>query len=377
MYSEEKLYQIALSMVEGIGGVLAKNLLSYMGSAQEVFTAPKSKLLKVPKIGERLSQAIFAKPYLKMAETEIKALEEVDAQILFITDTKYPKRLKQSIDAPIILYYKGNANLNNQKAIAIVGTRKATEYGKNFTEKLIQDIAHHNPLIVSGLAYGIDITAHRAALTNQLDTIGVMANGLNLVYPATHQKTATQMTLQGGLITENTFNTKPDAMRFPARNRIIAGMADAILVMEAQKTGGALITAEIANSYNKEVFALPGDINRPASEGCNGLIQKHKAIILTKAKDLEEMLNWDLQSGNATLQNKIYFKDLPLTDVEKKILLHIKKQSEKIIRIDELSYKTNIEPAKLSAFLLNLEIQGWVKTLPGKQYTLQKDFELA
>ncbi|HRG11398.1 MAG TPA: DNA-processing protein DprA, partial [Cyclobacteriaceae bacterium] len=237
----------------GIGDFLLKQVVSYCGSAEQVFKTPKGKLLKIPGVGEVSAEAIKHGDTFKEAERELKKAEREEVEIILYTDKKYPLRLKSIEDAPALLYYKGNQNLNVPKTVGIVGTRQATEYGKEMVERICQELAPHNPLIISGLAYGIDIAAHKAALKNNLPTIGVMGSGMDVIYPAAHKETAKKMQNLGALITENRFGTKPDAHNFPARNRIIAGMCDALIVVEAAEKGGALITADIANSYNKDV----------------------------------------------------------------------------------------------------------------------------
>src|SRR5690606_16227964 len=212
---------------------------------------------------------------------------------IFYTDKNYPTRLKQINDAPSLLYVKGNVDFENQKMVAIVGTRKATEYGKRCVEDLVAELVPHRATIVSGLAYGIDIHAHKQAVKNDLPTFGVMGSGMDIIYPSAHKETAKKMFANGGLITEHPFGTKPDAHNFPARNRIVAALSDAVIIVEAAAKGGALITADIANSYNKDVFAMPGNLRQSHSAGCNNLIKSNRAHLLTSVKDLEYIMNWD------------------------------------------------------------------------------------
>src|SRR6185437_6863705 len=258
--NNQSIYEIALGYIPGIGDTLTRQLVSYCGSAENVFKEKKGKLLKIPGIGETLAESIIKQDVLKEAETEVKKAEKSDTRIIFYTSEEYPTRLKNISDAPTLLYYKGNANLNVEKVIGIVGTRHATEYGKEQTTKLVEGLKSHNPVIISGLAYGIDIAAHKACVTNDIPTIGIMGSGIDIIYPSQHREVANKMILNGGLLTENKFGTKPEPSRFPERNRIIAGMCDALVVVEAGEGGGALITAELANSYNREVFAIPGKI---------------------------------------------------------------------------------------------------------------------
>ncbi|HEX7367011.1 MAG TPA: DNA-processing protein DprA, partial [Pelobium sp.] len=252
------LYNIALTFVKGIGDVTIKSLISYCGSAEEVFKTKQTALEKIPGIGPKTAKLIVNHEAFSRAEQELKFVEKYKIEPLFYTDKLYPRRLKNCADAPALLYFKGNADLNNQKTLAIVGTRNASNYGKAFCEKLIDGLKAHQALIVSGLAYGIDVASHKAAVNLKQTTVGVLGHGLDRIYPALHRSVAESMLANGGLLTEFPSQTNPDRQNFPKRNRIIAGLADAVIVVEAAKKGGALITAEIANSYNKDVFALPG-----------------------------------------------------------------------------------------------------------------------
>ncbi len=256
---QNRLSLLALHFVPGIGDYLIRQLISYCGAADKVFTTPKGKLLKIPGIGQATIKSLTSGKPLSLAEKEIEKAIHSEVELVFYTDKNYPSRLKEINDAPTLLYCKGNINLEQQKTVAIIGTRNATEYGRAQVEKIVKDLVPHQPLIISGLAYGIDIHAHKAALKNNLPTVGIMGSGIDVIYPAVHRETAMKMQEGGGLITENSFGTKPDAHNFPARNRIIAGLADALIVVEAAQKGGALITAQIANSYNKDIFAVPGN----------------------------------------------------------------------------------------------------------------------
>jgi DNA processing protein len=362
----EKLYQVALGLIQGIGISTTRTLISYTGSAEKIFHLPKGKLLQIPGIGEQTAIRLLDKKILQSAESILKRAEKYNTQILHYTDKDYPNRLKPIEDAPALLYYQGNVDLNNSKTVAIVGTRKATEYGKQAVEKLIDELTPLNPLVISGLAYGIDIAAHRSCLQKNLSTIGVMANGIDIIYPAAHQSIAKKMTQQGGLLSEYTFGTSPEPMRFPARNRIVAGMSDITIVVEAAKEGGALITAEIANSYNKEVMALPGRTNDTFSEGCNHLIQQHKAHIYTGIESLIKLMNWDKSPSSQSISAS-EFSDL--SNDEKAIvntLLNTEPQ-----HIDDISWKSQLPLSKLSSLLLQLEFSGLIKSLPGKKYSLK------
>ncbi|SFC91582.1 DNA processing protein [Flexibacter flexilis DSM 6793] len=367
-----KHYQLALGFIAGIGDMLTRQLISYCGSAQGVFRQNKGQLMRIPNIGEVLADSIISSRdgALKAAETEIRKAENTGSQILFYTDDNYPERLKSIANAPTVLYLAGNVDLNNPKILGIVGTRRASDYGRRITEEILQELRPHNCLIVSGLAYGIDIAAHRAALREGLPTVGVMASGLDIIYPAEHQVTAATMReTNGGLLTENRFGCTPDAPRFPARNRIIAGMVDAVLVVEAAASGGALITAEIANSYNKDVFAVPGNVHQKSSEGCNNLIFNNKANLVTSAQHIEYLLNW-AATDTPTTRNKQKAKPNfeAHSPEETAVLLKLYEQPE--IHIDELSWQTQIQISQLASILLQLELQGLVKALAGKKFAL-------
>ena len=364
---DEKLYQVALSYVPGIGDINTKQLISYCGSAKSFFFNHKKKLASIPGIGQKVINSISNKDILHKAEKEINRCLKENIRILFYTEPGYPNRLKQIIDAPPLLFYKGNADLSAKKIVAIVGTREATAYGKWITEQLIEGLSAHNALIVSGLAYGIDIHAHKAALRNNLDTLGVMASGINIIYPSLHKNIVSQIIEQGGIITEYFLDQKPEAHRFPARNRIIAGIADAVIIVEAAEKGGALITAEIANSYNKDVFAVPGNVNNHFSTGCNKLIKSHKANLITSVKDLEYIMNWEPGESNGSMEN--LFEDIDFSEEELKIVNLLQELKEDLL-IDEISWKSQIPVNQLASVLLNLEFKGVVKSLPGKKFKL-------
>jgi DNA processing protein len=364
---DEHVYKVALGLTSGVGSALTRQLISYCGSPTQVFKSAKGKLLKIPGIGPKTAEALLNKENILEAEKEVELAQKLGVQLLFYTDEHYPGRLKTIEDAPTLIYYKGNANLNANKIIGIVGTRKATSYGKNVTDEIVADLsAFHSVLVVSGLAYGIDVAAHKAALKHGVPTLGIMASGVDIIYPSSHTSTATQMLENGGLLTEYRLGTKPDAPFFPARNRIIAGISDALIVVEAAVTGGALITAEIANSYNKDIFAVPGNIGSTYSEGCNHLIRNHKANIFTGVKDLEYFMNWE---ENATQKKQSITANYDqLEGEEKQIILQLQQNKEMLI--DELSWKSQIPVGKLASVLLSLELQGLIKVLPGKKFML-------
>lgn len=359
------LHQIGLTLVSGVGDMLIRNLVSYCGNAEAVFHQPTSKLLKIPGIGKKIADEIQKAEVLKRAEQEIKFIEKHKIVTHFFTDASYPTRLKECADSPALLYYKGNADLNHARTISLVGTRKATDYGKQICADFIAELSSLNVLIISGLAYGIDITAHKESIKNKLPTIGVLGHGLDRIYPASHRSVAEKMVDNGGLITEFMSQTIPDRENFPKRNRIIAGLADATIVVEGQITGGALITAEIANSYNRDVFAFPGRINDEFSSGCNEMIRRNKAALINSATHFIEMMGWEQQSNLKTPQTKL-FADL---SKEENHLVDILKSADKI-HIDELVNKSGFTQSKLASLLLGLEFKLVVKSLPGKIYKL-------
>ncbi len=364
----DRISLLALHYIPGIGDYTIRQLISYCGSAEKVFQTPKGKLLKIPGIGSVTAESIIKGKPFQQAEKELKRAEKEDVTLLFYTDKNYPARLKQISDAPSLLYVKGKFDFENPKTVAIVGTRKSTDYGKNCVEELVEALVPHNVLIISGLAYGIDIQAHKQALKNKLPTLGVMGSGIDIMYPAAHSETAKKMLSNGGLLTENPFGTNPDAHNFPARNRIIAGLADALVVVEAAEKGGALITAEIANSYNKDVFAFPGNIGQSYSHGCNNLIKSNKAHLLTSVKDLEYIMNWNV---DAIPKKKEAFI-LDTFEPSEQTVLRILLENNNQLMIDELSWRSELPISQLASVLLGLEFKNVLSTLPGKIYKLIK-----
>lgn len=368
--SQERIALLALHFVPGIGDFLVKQLVSYCGSATSVFKMTKGKLLKIPGIGEASATALKNNQPFKEAEAELRRAEKENVQILFYLDQGFPQRLKQFDDCPSLLYLKGNADLNAKNTVAIVGTRQATAYGREVVETLVEGLIPYQPLVISGLAYGIDIHAHKQALKNNLSTLGVMGSGIDIIYPAAHRETALKMLDCGGLVTENHFGTKPDAHNFPARNRIIAALADALVVVEAAERGGALITAEIANNYNKDVFAVPGAIGQTFSEGCNKLIKINKAHLITGVEDIAYIMNWSADKPATETPGEQL--NLALYDTEEQNVMMLLKEKNGPMAIDELSRKSSLSPSTLASLLLNLEFKNAVRSMPGKLYKLNK-----
>jgi DNA processing protein len=352
-------------MVPNIGPVLGKNLISYCGSAEAVFEEKKPALSKIPGIGPMKAQDILDAEVLSHAEAEIKFLEKNEIKPLFYLDEAYPRRLVHYDYCPIMLYYKGNANLNPHRTVAIVGTRKPTEQGKIITEKIVEQLKQYDVHIISGLAYGVDGCAHKKAVEQSMYTVGVMGNGHDNIYPSEHRDLARKMIKHGGLITEFCSETKPDRANFPMRNRVIAAMSDAVIVIESKESGGSIITAEFANEYNKDVFAIPGRPSDISSKGCNALIKKTKAHLMESVEDLVYIMRWDDADKKKTVQTSLFFD---LTDEEQKIIDFIRHKKE--ASVDSIIYELNLPSSTISSQLLGLEFKGLVRSLPGSRYIL-------
>ena len=360
------LYQIALTLTPNIGDVHAKSLVNAFGDAQSVFKAKKKDLEHMEGIGIVRAGSIKAFNDFTSSENEIKFIEQYKITPLFINDPQYPQRLLNCYDSPTLLYYRGNADLNCSKIISIVGTRNNSDYGKVVCEKLIEDFSNENILVVSGLAFGIDTIAHKAALKNSLPTVGVLAHGLDRIYPAQNKSLAKQIATQGGLLTEFISQTNPDKQNFPKRNRIVAGMSDAVIVIESGKKGGSLITADLGNGYNKDVFAIPGRTTDSKSEGCNYLIKTNKASLINNAEDLMEMMNWKPIAKKVITKQRALFIEL---SPDQKIVVDILQLQPKV-QIDELYFKSGLNSSAVAAALLMLEMQNVIACLPGKIYKL-------
>jgi DNA processing protein len=361
------LYKLSLTLIPNIGPVQAKILLEKF-QPEDIFKAKVSQLATIEGIGSIRANSIRNFKDFGTAEEEIKFIEKYKIKPLFLTDKEYPRRLLNCYDSPTLLFYKGNADLNASKIIAIIGTRKHTEYGKHQTEKLIAELSSQHILVVSGMAFGIDAIAHKAAVKNELPTVGVLGHGLDQIYPPENSTLAKDMVRDGGgLLTEFRSNTKPDKHNFPTRNRIVAGMSDATIVIETGERGGSMITAELANGYNKDVFALPGRVNDSKSAGCNFLIRNNKAMLLTDAEQIIEIMGWEERNRKAEVRSqKELFIEL---SKEEKIIVDILKEKD-LIHVDELNFKSGLSSSSMAAAILNLELQGVVKTLPGKLYKL-------
>lgn len=362
----ELLYQVALTMVPNIGDVHAKALINYFGNAEAIFHAPKKELDVMDGIGTVRSASIRNFKDFTRAEEEINFITKYKIKPLFLTDKEYPQRLLNCYDSPTLLYYKGAADLNTSKIVAVIGTRNHNDYGKITCEKFIEELMNEDILIVSGLAFGIDTIAHKSALKNNLKTIGVLAHGLDIIYPSQNSTLAKQMIKEGGLLTEFKAYTKPDRQNFPSRNRIVAGISDCIVVVESGKKGGSLITAELANGYNKDVFAFPGRVSDVKSEGCNYLIKNNKAALITCADDLLLDMGWkEVKKPSAKKQRELFIE----FTADEKIVVEIL-QGQDQVQIDELYFKSKLSSSAVAQALLMLEMQGIVSSLPGKIYKI-------
>ena len=360
----ELKYKIGIGLIPGIGDILARKLISYCGGVEAVFSEKKAALMKIPNVGETLANSIVNHDVLARAEKETDFILKYHINCAFYLDDDYPSRLKNCPDSPVIFFYKGDVDFEHPKMVSIVGTRQATTYGKELCNKLVDELhqRNHNPIVVSGLAYGIDVCAHRASLRNDLPTVAVLGHGLKQLYPAAHAATAREIVKNGALLTEFLSDTPIDRNNFVRRNRLIAGLADLTVVVESNIRGGALITADIANSYNRDVFAFPGRLTDACSSGCNWLIKTNKANLLQSVADIEYLMGWDKQ---------------PQTPVQRELFPEISPEEESILRllrekgecpIDNLCIELQMPVSKASALLLSLELAGLVHSLPGKVY---------
>ena len=366
--TDQRIYQIGLTMIPGVGNGNARTLLKKLGSAAAVFTEKQQALEKIHGISHAIASAIQKPEILRRAEQELKFIEQNAIQTFFTGEANYPVRLGECQDAPVLFYFKGDTNLQTAKVLSIGGTRNATEYGKELLDSLIRDLAASFPdlLIVSGLAYGIDIYAHRKALQYNLPTVGVLAHGLDRIYPAVHRETAVRMLQQGGLLTDFPTGTNPDRQNFVCRNRIVAGLSDATLVVESADKGGSLITADIAFSYGRDVFAFPGRTTDRYSIGCNELIRQNKAGLISNANDLIMALCWDVKNNQSNGQTSLIFTSESDEDLNNPVLLQLKNEGE--MHMNQLAVSLNMPVHQLSAMLFELEMEGKIKSLPGNRY---------
>ncbi len=361
---QELFYQIALRQSDYIGDITAKNLVNHFGSAAAVFESKMSDLTQVLGVGEIAAQSILSRHSFGVADREIEFIQKNKVQTFFYQDDKYPRRLQRVEGAPFLLFYQGQADFNVSQVLAVVGTRKPTEIGKRNCEQLLSGLQDYKPLIISGLAYGVDICAHKKCLALGLPTIGVVAHGLDMIYPAVHQPVAAQMLENGGIISEFITQTEPNHKNFPMRNRVIAGMADAVVVVETARVGGSIITAELANDYQKDVFAIPGRLEDEFSQGCNWLIKTHKASLLESWEDLVYVLRWDKLNQNKVQQVQLF----PELSSEEAKIVDVLRAGQ--VHLDFLVRNSGMSVSKLASILLELEFKAIVKPLAGKNYIL-------
>lgn len=366
-----RVYQIALTKVKGLGVKNTRTFLSHFESIEDIFESSPKEIQKISGIPASLAQEIRNSRYIEEAEEELEFVDKNKIEVLwFQNKTDFPRRLSHCPDAPLLLYYKGKANLNAKRTVSIVGTRNATPYGLELCQKLVAELAHPDTLIVSGLAYGIDVQAHRSSVEHDVSTIGVLGHGLDRVYPHAHREIAKKMIIRnGGLLTEFPSGTRPDRVNFPMRNRIIAGMADVVVVVEAAIKGGALITAEIANGYNRDVCTFPGSVRQPFSEGCNYLIKTNRAHLIRDAKDLYYLMNWEKEESRPKeIQLPLFTKKL--NKDESKVMDYILSQ-EQDVHIDQIANHCAWPQSKLAIILLEMELAGHILSLPGKMFRIK------
>ena len=363
---DKRIYQIALSLLNGLGPTTAKRLVAAVGSLEGVFIEKESNFRHFHDLRIDFSKGLEREKCIERAQQELAYIEEQNIQLYYYQDPNYPTNLKQCVDAPIVLFTLGKVYFN-QKNISIVGTRKCTDYGKKMTGRLVEELSPYKVQIISGLAHGIDKLAHETALQNGLSTLGVLGHGLDTMYPAAHRGLAKTMLENGGLVTEFISGTVGIPTNFPKRNRIIAGLSEATVVIESSETGGSMITANLANDYNREVFAFPGYADKEFSSGCNNLIKRSKAHLLSETSDLTTILGWENQDIEIDhVINEDLLKDL--NDIESQFVTLFMERGD--IDFDSLAQATNLDSSNVSVHLFNLEMKGVIKTLPGKRYSL-------
>ena len=363
MKKEDLLAVLRLQATKNVGDVIAKKLIKHFKNPSDIFNASKNELLQIDGIGEFIVKQLSNTKHIADAEDEFNYIEKNNIEFWYFLDDNYPEKLKHCIDAPILLFRDGNIHLKQQKIISIVGTRNITNYGKDFCKSLIEDLKTYNPIIVSGFAYGVDISAHKAAIQNNLQTIGVFAHGIDSVYPKTHKKYMADVLNNGGFLTEFWHDEDPMRENFLKRNRIVAGISEATIVIESGKKGGSLVTADIANSYNRDVFAVPGKINDTYSKGCNNLIKKNQAHLLTSAKDIVKHLNWDIQKNVKPKQTELF---VSLNPEEQKVFDYLNKNGKQML--DIIAIDCELPTYQLSSVLMQMELKGIIKPHPGKMF---------
>ncbi len=365
MNETELVHQLALLKIEGVGDIVAKKLINHCGSAEKVFHSKPDFLKTIDGVGTVLLKKLKDKSVLELAKKELQFIKDNSISCCSYLDENYPDRLKHCIDGPLLLFSSGNINWNTRKVISIVGTRQVSAYGIDFCKKLIQDLAPLNPIIVSGFAYGVDIIAHQAAMDNNLQTIAVLAHGMNQIYPKQHKKYCAKMEKNGGFLTEFWSTSNPEKENFVKRNRIVAGISEATIVIESAEKGGSLITALLANDYNRDVFAVPGRSNDKFSQGCNNLIKTQRAHLLTSAADILYILNWEIEKkeDNQGIQKKLF---VSLDEIEQKIYDYLLQNGK--TEIDIIALDCNFPVFRTASFLINMELKGVIRPLPGKLF---------
>ncbi|SDB62355.1 DNA processing protein [Flavobacteriaceae bacterium MAR_2010_188] len=364
MTDSQLLHLLALQHIPKIGDITAKKLISHCGSAEAVLNEKKHNLLKIEGIGSSMLKEINSKIYLESAENELRFIRKNDIEVKYFMDKDYPEQLSHCIDSPILLFCSGNINLENRRAISIVGTRNITNHGIAFCERLVEELKPFDPIIISGFAYGTDITAQKAAVNHGLQTIGCLAHGLNQIYPKVHKKYVTEIEKNGGFITDFWSSDNFDRNNFLKRNRIIAGLSEATIVIESAEKGGSLVTADIANSYNRDVFAVPGRTTDSQSVGCNDLIKQQKAHLLSTPLDIAYMLDWKLDKDQKKSVQKKLFVEL---DEEEKLIYSFLNSNGKE-QLDLIALKCEMPIYKVAGVLLNMELKGVIRPLPGKLF---------
>ena len=356
-------------MIPGIGPVQARILVEHFGTAEFIFGASRKQLECLDGIGSARAQAIKSFADYQKAEKEIRFIEKYGISPLFFGSEEYPKKLLHCYDPPTLLYFKGTMWAQDQRIVAVIGTRNNSQYGKSVTQEIIRELAEHDVLVLSGLAFGIDAVAHKSAIASNMPTVAVLAHGLDTVYPGEHNGLAKEILKSGGgLITEFTSNTAPDRHNFPTRNRIVAGMCDAVIVVETKTKGGSMITAELANSYSREVFAVPGKITDERSQGCNQLIKNNKAVLFTSVAEMAFMMDWvdEMKTREA--------KQLPLFETlntHQQSIIGMLKEHEQL-HIDQLSHLSGMTYGEIASALLDLELNNLVRAIPGKKFELTR-----
>ena len=361
---EELFHQIVLTRIPQIGNIIAQHLINHFGNAVDIFKASVRELSHVAEVGESRAYAIKKFKALSEVEQEIRFLEQHNIQVLCCNSPQYPQRLLHCNDRPFLLYFKGNADLNAGKIVNIIGTRTPGDYGREMCKKIVEGLAPYNITVVSGLAYGIDILAHETALKQQLPTIGVVAHGLDRIYPSAHTAIARQMLDAGGILTEYHSGTAPDKANFPKRNRIVAGISDATILIESNVKGGSMITADIAGSYNRDIFAVPGRVGDPNASGCHHLIKTNQAMLVTGAADILQAMGWEQAARPKPHPQQELF--VTLSPEEQEVLALFSDHTEQ--HVDEICRQSSLPGSKVASLVLQLEMQHLVKSTPGQKY---------